>query len=140
MQPAIDAIGALFKTGLARGGVFGATGVTVNGLTAITLARTSGDTDMITAGEIVIPAGWGGVWAFTALWGVPGLTGAGRCFLDLKNVTTGVIYREPVATTELGGVVAITVNVAAGATFSLSAFTSISVATNSFTVEAWRLS
>ena len=142
MQPTIDAVGVLVKGGLWRGGVFGATGVGVPSGTLtpipITLARISGNTDMISGGNIVIPATWGGKWAITVDW--PGdlvPTGA-RAFVDVKNNTTGKIYRLPKPSAE--GIVAfgVTPLLADGDALLCSIFCSAALWNNNVSIEVWR--
>jgi len=144
MQPGIDAIGALAKAGLPRGGVFGATGVGVpSGTLApipVTLARISGDTDMISGGNIVIPATWGGNWALTVDWPSDLVPTGARAFLDVKNNTTGKIYRLLKPAGEDKAAVGYTPLLAAGDALLCLIFCSAALWNNIISIEARRLS
>jgi hypothetical protein len=141
MKPVIDPIGGLIKTGLPRGGQFAPSSFNLSSgvVTTLTLARVSGDTDMISSGNVVVPSTWGGVWAMTVYFQTPVATGA-RTFIDIKNLTTGKIWRLPFMVGEDRFAMCVTVPLAAGDTIQVQAYSNNTLTGNTLSLDMWRLS
>jgi hypothetical protein len=141
MKPAIDQIGGLIKSGLPRGGQFAPSSfnLTAGVVATLTLARVSGDTDMISSGNVVVPATWGGVWAMTIYFQTTIGTTA-RTFIDVKNLTTGRIYRLPFAVGEDRFALNVTTQLAAGNAIQVQAYSDNNLSSNTLSLDMWRLS
>lgn len=77
-----------------RGGTYASPANALAGATVtyVVLSTSSGDTDLINAGDLVIPTGAAGLWAFSATW-ASGFTQTGRAFLDINvnNVNADIV-------------------------------------------------
>jgi hypothetical protein len=140
MKSPIDTIGGLIKSGLPRGGQFAPSNFNLSGsVVVLSLARVSGDTDMISSGNVVIPATWGGVWAMTIYFQTPVGTGA-RTFIDIKNLTTGRIWRLPFMVGEDRFAACVTAMLAAGDVIQVQAYSGNTLTGNILSLDMWRLS
>jgi hypothetical protein len=125
-----------------RGGVFGpAAQVSLSaGVTStLTLTRQSGDTDMISSGNILIPTGWTGTWAMTLNWlntvAAPGT----RTFVDLLALTSGQRWRMPIISTENTCAMGVIANLNAGEQIQCQMYCAGALTNNTVTVEMRQL-
>lgn len=138
-KPAIDAIGALFKAGLARGGTFTSSPGSIGaGVTNAPLTYVSGDTDLLVSSKFTVPAGWGGIWTITVAWSSAATAGT-RNFVDIQVNSNTWSDRQSKVVGEDRTTLMVTRKLAAGDTITLTAYNSVNTASNVFTVDIWRV-
>lgn len=138
MKPAIDATGALFKSGLPRGGTFTSSPGSIGASpTNVPLTYVSGDSDLLVSGKFTVPAGWGGVWTITVAWASATTTGT-RNFIDVQINSNTWSDRFTKNTGEDRQTFVMTRKLAAGDTLTLAAYNGVNTVANVFTVDIWR--
>jgi len=142
-----DALEAVETRVLARrGGIYAsaANALSAGSVTYVTLTTTTGDTDLVSGGNLVIPAGAGGVWSVSATWEMGqamSAVAAQRAFIDADFSSPALIVRTgPPNTAEDRCTATGVVAVAAGATIKFGVYVNTGSGFQSkVTVSAYRI-